>query len=232
MEQMVGCGFYNDWMCICSKIMKMKKIVSILFMLLCVMSVTAAQLTAQQKQDVIGKINKAASGLKSMSCTFTQTKYLSLLSDKMVSEGKMYYKQPNKLRWEYTTPYKYLFIFNGNKVYVGNNSRKDVIDTNTNKVFKEVARIMMSTVTGTALSNSSDFSIDVADGNTQWQVTLVPKKKEMKKMFSKIDLLFNKSNLMISEINIYEKNNDRTNIKLKNIKNNGAVNETLFAIPQ
>ena len=91
---------------------------------------------------------------------------------------------------------------------------------------------MMSTVTGTALSNSSDFSIDVADSNTQWQVTLAPKKKEMKKMFSKIVLSFNKSNLMISEINIYEKNNDRTNIKLKNIKTNGAVNETLFAIPK
>ena len=77
----------------------MKKIVSILFLLLCVVSVTAAPLTAQQKQDVIERINKAASGLKSMSCTFTQTKYLSLLSDKMVSEGKMYYNQPNKLRW-------------------------------------------------------------------------------------------------------------------------------------
>jgi len=229
---MAGRGFYYDRMCLCSKIKKMKKIATIFCMLLCALSVMAAPLTAQQKQDVIGRINKAASGLKSMSCSFTQTKYLSLLSDRMVSEGKMNYKQPNKLRWEYTTPYQYLFIFNGTKVYVGNKSRKDVIDTNTNKVFKEVARIMMSTVTGTALSNSSDFSIYVADGNTLWQITLVPKRKEMKKMFSKIVLLFNKSNLMIAEINIYENNNDRTNIKLKNIKTNGVVNETLFAIPK
>lgn len=229
---MAGRGFYYDRMCLCSKIKKMKKIATIFCMLLCALSVMAAPLTAQQKQDVIGRINKAASGLKSMSCSFTQTKYLSLLSDRVVSEGKMNYKQPNKLRWEYTTPYQYLFIFNGTKVYVGNKSRKDVIDTNTNKVFKEVARIMMSTVTGTALSNSSDFSIDVADGNTLWQITLVPKRKEMKKMFSKIVLLFNKSNLMIAEINIYENNNDRTNIKLKNIKTNGVVNETLFAIPK
>lgn len=229
---MAGRGFYYDRMCLCSKIKKMKKIATIFCMLLCALSVMAAPLTAQKKQDVIGRINKAASGLKSMSCSFTQTKYLSLLSDRMVSKGKMNYKQPNKLRWEYTTPYQYLFIFNGTKVYVGNKSRKDVIDTNTNKVFKEVARIMMSTVTGTALSNSSDFSIDVADGNTLWQITLVPKRKEMKKMFSKIVLLFNKSNLMIAEINIYENNNDRTNIKLKNIKTNGVVNETLFAIPK
>lgn len=209
----------------------MKRTASVFLMLLCVVSAMAAPLTEQQKQNVVGRINKAASGLKSMECSFTQTKYLSLLSDKMVSEGRMYYKQPNKLRWEYTTPYRYLFVFNGTRVYVGNKTRKDVIDTNTNKVFREVARIMMSTVTGTALSNSSDFSIDVADDKALWQVVLVPRKKEMKKMFSKIVLFFNKSNLMISEINIYEKNNDRTNIKLKNIKTDGALNETFFAIP-
>ena len=210
----------------------MKKSVSLLLMLMCVVTAIAAPLTSQQKQDVIERINKAAAGLESMKCGFTQTKSLSLLSEKMVSEGEMYYKQPDRLRWEYTSPYQYLFILNGSKVYVGNKSRKDVIDTNTNKVFKEVARIMMSTVTGTALSNSSDFSIDVADGNTLWQISLLPKKKDMKKMFSKIVLLFAKSDLMVTEINIYEKNNDHTNIRLKNITTNGSVNETLFAIPE
>lgn len=209
----------------------MKKIITILLLsIFC--TVSSMAMTPQQKQDVITRINKAASGLKTMTCSFTQTKYLSLLSDKMVSQGKMYYKQPNKLRWEYTSPYQYLFVFNGSKVYVSNKSRKNVIDTQTNKVFKEVARIMMSTVTGTALSNSSDFSIDVADGKSVWKITLIPKKKEMKKMFSKIELSFIKSSLMITEINIYEKNKDRTNIRLKNISTNGAVNESLFAIPK
>lgn len=211
----------------------MKKIITLLFLLsICAATSLAADMTPQQKQDVISRINKAAAGLKSMNCSFNQTKYLSLLSDKMVSEGKMSYKQSNKLRWEYTSPYQYLFIFNGTKVFVRNKSRKDVIDTQTNKVFKEVARIMMSTVTGTALSNSSDFSIDVTDGKSVWKITLTPKKKEMKKMFSRIELSFNKSNLMIAEINIYEKNNDRTNIQLKNISTNGAINESLFAIPK
>lgn len=211
----------------------MKKITTILFFwLFCTVNSMAGAMTSQQKHDVITRINKAAAGLKSMNCNFTQTKYLSLLNDKMVSEGKMSYKQSNKLRWEYTSPYQYLFIFNGTKVYVGNKSRKDVIDTKTNKVFKEVARIMMSTVTGTALSNSSDFSIDVADGKSVWKVTLTPKKKEMKKMFTKIELSFKKSNLMIAEINIYENNNDRTNIRLKNISTNVTVNESFFAIPK
>lgn len=209
----------------------MKKITYILFLLIACVINSQAALTASQQQEIIEKINASASKMKSMSCSFTQTKHISLLSDKMVSSGKMYYKQPNKLRWEYTTPYNYLFVFNGTKVYVGNKSKKDVIDTNTNKVFKEIARIMMNTVTGKALSNKTDFSISVADNGKTWTVTLIPNKKEMKQMFAKIELIFNKSNIMISEINIYEKNNDRTNIKLSNIVTNGSINESFFAIP-
>lgn len=212
----------------------MNKVISLLLLFLaCVGSMQAASLSASQKSDLITRINKKASSLQTLNCSFVQTKYLSLLSDKMVSNGKMYYKKSSKLRWEYTSPYQYLFIFNGTKVYVGNKNRKDVIDTNSNKIFKEVARIMMSTVTGTALSNSSDFSFDIADGGkSYWQVTLVPKKKDMRKMFTKIILSFKKSDLMIAEINLYESNNDRTNIVLKNISTSTPINESLFAIPK
>ena len=191
----------------------------------------ASALSAKQQEEVIDKINTAVSGMKSMSCSFVQTKYLSLLSDKMVSEGKMYYEQPNRLRWEYMSPYNYLFVFNGTKVYVGNTSKKDVIDTNTNKIFKEIARIMMNTVTGKALSSKTDFTISVSSTQSSWEVSLHPKKKELKQMFTKIELIFDRSKTMISEINIFEKNNDRTNIKLSSISTNVSIKESLFAIP-
>lgn len=192
----------------------------------------AAPLTAAQKQKVIADINAAVSGLKTMSCSFVQTKHLKMLNDKMVSQGKMHYKQADKLRWEYTTPYKYLFIFNGTKVYVGNKSRKDVIDTNSNKIFREVARIMMDTVTGKALTNGAEFTTDVAGNDKQWIITLVPRKKDMKKMFAKIELVFDKKTSMIQEVNLFEKNGDKSNIKMNTVTKNTAINESVFAIPE
>ena len=209
-----------------------RRIIAI-FLLALAMTATAgaAELTDARKQEVIARINSAVSRLHTMSCSFVQTKHLSLLSDKMVSEGRMYYSQPDRLRWEYTSPYKYLFIFNGNKVYVGNDSRKDVIDTNTNKIFKEVARIMMSTVTGTALSNAADFDTEAAEEKGSWMVTLVPRKKEMRRMFAKITMTFSKSASMISELSIYEKNGDRTDIKFKDVLSDAKVDESLFSIP-
>lgn len=207
-------------------------IISLITALLPASAVAATTpLTAAEQRQVIDKINSTASAMKSMTCTFVQTKQLSLLNDNMVSRGHMSYKQPDKLRWEYTSPYSYTFTFNGTKVYVGGKGRKDVIDTTQNKVFKEVARIMMSTVTGKALSNPADFTVSVTATDSAWEVTLVPRKKEMKQMFSKISLTFSKSKMMISEINIFEKNGDRTVIKLNNIVTNGTVKENVFAIP-
>ena len=43
-----------------------------------------------------------AHSLKSMQADFVQTKTMKMLGDKMVSNGKMYYQQSDKLHWEYT----------------------------------------------------------------------------------------------------------------------------------
>lgn len=212
----------------------MKRIIQlVLLAALCWSGLEAATpLTPRQKKEVIARLNKASAGIRTMSCGFTQTKHLSLLSDKMVSEGRMYYRQPDRLRWEYTSPYSYQFVFNGGKAYVGGNKRKDVIDTKSNRLFREIASIMMSTVTGKALSDSGSFTVDVADEKSQWAVTLIPRKKELRNMFRKIVLHFGKEDNIISGITLYEKNNDRTHIRLRGLSTNGKINESMFAIPQ
>ena len=73
------------------------------------------------------KINQAASQLQTLQCDFVQTKHLKMLNDKLVSHGKMYYKKSDKLRWEYTTPYHYIFILNGSRVLLNNEKRNALI---------------------------------------------------------------------------------------------------------
>lgn len=211
---------------------RMRKIIAMLMLSVCYATSIAVELTPRQQEEIVEKINVASRTLTSLDCSFVQTKNLSLLNEQMVSEGKMYYSRHGKLRWEYTSPYKYLFILKGTSVYVGNESRKDIIDTNTNKIFKEVARLMMSTVTGTAIANSTDFKIDVADGDKVWRVTLSPKKRELKAMFSKIEMRFNKSDMVISEITLFEKKGDRTDLRFTSISTNRVIDESVFDISE
>lgn len=204
----------------------MKKIISVFFIIM-IPIVCFSQSTDQQ---IISKINAAASKLMTMQCDFVQVKNVKLLNDKMTSKGKMYYSQPNKLRWEYTSPYTYTFILNGNKVTLEKNKKSNVIDVNQNKMFREIVNIMMNSVVGKCLSDKKSFKTTVKDSSTEWIATLVPQSKELKQMYSKIVLHFNKQQTVIVKVVMFEKNGDTTTISLQNIVKNKSINEKVYSV--
>lgn len=190
-------------------------------------------ITAQQKVNdakVIQQINAVASSLKSIQADFVQTKYLKMLNEKMVSRGKMYYQQSDKLRWEYTTPYTYTFVLNGAKVLIEKGKRNDVINVNQSKVFKEIARVMMNSVVGKCLTNQKDFKTSIVATSSEYVATLYPQQKQMKQMFQKMVLHFNRQKLTVSVVELIEKKGDKTVIELKNVKNNTPINAKVFSI--
>lgn len=200
-------------------------------LLICSMLLLFLVVEAQVSQDaIIAKINAAVSKIETMQCDFVQTKHMKMLNNKMVSTGIMVYKQNDKLRWEYKTPYTYVFILNGTKVYLKKESRNDVIDIKQNKVFKSIAEIMMNSVVGKCLTNNKEFNVSILDENKQWVASLIPQKKELKQMYSKIILYLGKATSIIQKVEMIEKNGDKTIIELKNVKLNKPVNANSFSL--
>lgn len=206
----------------------MKRVLFFLMALcLCLLNLSAQKVNeAKVKQ----QINAVASKMKTMQCDFVQTKYLKMLNDKMVSRGKMFYQQSNKLRWEYTYPYTYTFVLNGSRVLISKGKRNDVINVNQSKFFKEIARIMMNSVVGKCLTDSKDFKVSLTGASAEYVATLYPQQKQMKQMFQKIILHFNKQNSTVSKVELIEKKGDRTIIELKNVKSNAPINAKVFGI--
>ena len=199
----------------------MKRFLILLFTLHC----SLFTLFAQQKE-----IQQAAAAVKTMQCDFVQTKQLKLLSDKMVSRGRMYYQQPNRLRWEYTSPYTYTFLLNDQKVLLKNSRRQDVIDVRQNKLFREIARIMMNSVVGQSLSDDKDFRTTIRTTPSEWVATLEPQRKDLRQMFQQIILHFSRQQKMVTQVELVEKKGDRTVIELKNVKTNAPIAPALFAV--
>ena len=201
----------------------------LILMLLCSTTIGFAQQKINEAQ-LIKQINNVASNLKTMQCDFVQTKQIKLLNDKMISKGKMYYQQSNKLRWEYTSPYAYIFVLNGSKVMINKGNRNDVINVNQSKFFGEIARIMMNSVVGKCLTDTKDFKTSITCNSAEYVATLFPQQKQMKQMFQKIILYFNKKQSTVSKVELVEKKGDVTVIELKNIKTNGTINASVFNI--
>ena len=216
-----------------SSFRKDKKNMRKFFIFLMVLSLGLTSGSAQQRVNeaqVKQQINAMASGMKSMQCDFVQTKYLKMLNDKMVSKGKMYYQQTNKLRWEYTSPYSYAFVLNGNKVLISKGKRNDVINVNQSKMFKEIARIMMNSVVGNCLNDKKDFKVSLVASGSEYVATLYPRQKQMQQMFKSIILHFSKAKSTVSKVELVEKKGDKTIIELKNVKTNAYINGKIFTI--
>lgn len=194
---------------------------------MCVAHVGNAQNIKEQVQK---EINAVTAKMKTMKCDFIQTKHIKILNDKLVSKGQMFYQQSNKLRWEYLTPYEYTFILNGNNVLLKNNKKSSVIDVRQNKVFKEIARIMMNSVVGNCISDSKDFSSSIISESNCWVVTLLPQKKDLKQMFPKIVLYFNHKQEFVTKVILFEKNGDKTIIELINVQVNKGINASVFSV--
>ncbi len=204
----------------------MKK--ALLYISLTIFAALAA--SAQIDTDkAIAEISAAAASVKTMQCDFEQTKSLKMLGDKMVSKGIMLCSQPDKLRWEYVSPYSYTFILNANKVTIVKGERTDVIDVNTNKMFREIARIMMDSVLGKCLTDSKNFKISVTADGDDYLASLVPQKKSMRQMFARIVLRYDRKQAMVTGVELFENNGDTTTIRLYNIKKNKPIDDARFA---
>src|SRR5437868_8656775 len=60
----------------------------------------------------------ASQRVNSIKSDFVQEKNLSMLSEKITSRGKFWFKKDNMVRMEYSEPFQYLMILNKNDIYI------------------------------------------------------------------------------------------------------------------
>ena len=206
----------------------MKRKIFILLMLL--LSVTGGFAQNYTAAQVRQRINATASRMNTMACNFVQTKSMRMVRSKITSRGNMYYSKPNKLRWEYTSPYRYTFILNGQTVWMKNSRGSNQVNVAQSKMFKEITRIMMSSVVGSCVTNSRDFNVTLQGQGNNWKALMTPKRNPMRQMFKTITVYFDVKRAMVVGVKMIEKNGDTTAIVLQNAKLNSPVNEKMFGL--
>ena len=201
----------------------------LVFLSPCLPMMGQTKLTAEQQKQIVEKIDKASSAMKTMQCDFTQTKRMKMLSKDMQSKGVMYFKRPDKLRWQYTSPYDYTFIMNGDKVQIKSMKSTKNIDVQQNKMFRQITNIILSSITGGTLRTSADFTVELWQQDKSYFVKLYPKKKELKQLYQYLEIWFDPALTKVSTVKMMEKTGDMTIVNLLNTKYGVTINEKMFA---
>jgi outer membrane lipoprotein-sorting protein len=101
------------------------------------------------------KFKAESANVLSIQCNFKQEKILSALTEKIVSSGKFWFKRSNKVRIEYTKPFVYLLVMNGDKLLIRDEQKESRVNVKANWLFQQVNRIMIDCMQGTILDSKT-----------------------------------------------------------------------------
>ena len=177
-------------------------------------------------KDQFAAIAKKTETIKS---DFTQEKNLSMLSEKIVSKGKFWFKKDNLLRMEYNKPFEYLMILNKDNMYIKDGQKESRVSTKSNKLFQQINKITVDCVQGTVFSNP-DFVTKVYENKGTYIVEMSPVGKALKEFFKTIDVIINKDDYEVSTIQMNENSGDNTIIHFTNRELNTPIPDAIFAV--
>ena len=186
--------------------------------------------TPEQQKELMQNIAAASKQMKTLQCDFVQKMTISILADEMLLEGKLLFKQDDKLCWEYIKPYRYRFTLNGNKVMIDTENNKDIFDANSNKIFKEISKLIISGINGSGIFEEDKFAARFNVGAQDHQVILTPRQRELRQLFSNVTITFNKADYTVNTVEIKELSGDTTLITMKNKQINKEIDDEIFAI--
>lgn len=196
---------------------------------LCVQAQYSGYKLLTDVNDFKTKFTAASQKTNTIKSDFVQEKELSMLSEKIVSKGRFWFKRENAVRMEYTTPFQYLMIINNGKIYIKDSQKENKISAKSNKLFEQINKIMMDCVNGSALTNP-DFSAKIFEGSNIYLVELTPVNKNLKNLFRNINLFVEKKDYAVSKIEMHESSGDNTTINYINREMNVSLPDALFDI--
>lgn len=170
-----------------------------------------------------------ASSMKSLRSRFTQEKNLQMLSEKIVSRGVFLFHQPDKVRMEYTDPFKYLMVINNDRVTIRDGQKTNSFSARSNKMFTLINRVILDCVRGTVFG-SKDFSSAVYTRTGTFLIVMKPLKKELQNLFESIHVYIDAADGTILQMDLREPSGDNTLIRFDEKEINVAIPDSDFMV--
>ena len=205
-----------------------KLLLSLMFVAFSLMVSAQMQLSENQSNEVIASLIKAVASMQSMQCRFVQEKTSTMLAEPSVAQGTMHYAAPDRMRWEYTTPYAFALVVNGERIVKVTDGKAEVLEGNAGRMYQGMVGLIMGSASGKKLFDTTVFDIVLYDDNGFWRADMTPKRRDMKRMFSQLVFRFDKKTNGISRVEFVEAGGGVTSIRFEEIKLNEKIGEEQF----
>ena len=203
------------------------------FYLILISSVFSMSLSAQEQRmnenEILSfkqSVSIVAKKIKTLSTDFVQYKHLNFLAKDIETSGKMVFKEPNMLQWQYTKPYNYSIIFKNGKILINDAGKKSAMDVGSSKIFGKINKLIIGSVSGD-LFDDKEFSMTFFKTKANTIAKFITKDEGLKKYIKQIELTFD-TDATVTQIKLLESSEDYSRIVLKNKALNVKIEDSVF----
>lgn len=175
------------------------------------------------------KLKDASVSLSTIESDFMQTKYMDLLSEKIVSKGKFYYKKTDKICLHYRQPVDYLIVLNGKKVKIAADGKTNVFDLGKNKMMGQMNVLISACMTGQLNELSGEYRLEFFENDRLYHIVLSPQ-GSAKSYISRIDIYLGKQDFAVQRLRLTESSADYTEYVFSNTRQNTEISDEKFSI--
>ncbi len=92
---------------------------------------------AQDAATIVSNIEKKYASINNLNSRFTQETRIKDLEEKVLSSGKVWFKKPGMMKWQYEEPWKDTIVSDGKKVWYFDSQEKQVTETELQSVWAD-----------------------------------------------------------------------------------------------
>ncbi|MBF0259194.1 MAG: outer membrane lipoprotein chaperone LolA [Desulfamplus sp.] len=185
-------------------------------------AVYAADSSDSEKERILTGIEQRYAG-KEFSASYEQTSILKALEVNETASGRVFFRHPGKMRWEYSEPEVHQIITDGINLWIYKPDEKQVTKGSAAQFFKEGAGGAFLSDISTVRKN---YNITINSSDTSIiEMNLIPKKKNQD--ISSITMTVAKNNYDIKKVVTFNGYGDATELLFSNI-NFTDLDDSLF----
>ena len=194
-------------------------------------SVVAAQ--TPTATEVAERLQRKYDSIRDFSADFTHQHQSGVLGRKVAESGTVLVKKPGKMRWEYKTPEKKLFVSDGSRIYFHDPGSNQVTVSEMPQGDQAASAALFLTGKGNLVR---DFNVSFLQGEGAppgtYALRLDPKKPQGE--YDWLELVVDRDTLLIQRLTAAEKEGGRSTFLFSRFKENVGVGDKsfVFEIPR
>lgn len=180
----------------------------------------------ENPERILKELKQVADKTNSIQAAYTEEKFISVLSNSQITKGNFYYQKEDKMRWEQTIPYEYIILISGETLRIKDNGKEKNI-SQSNQVAVKINAFMMSLIQGEYQDNKQ-LTSKCFESKDKYLIELTPTTKALKKVYSKLNLYFSKTDKRLGVIEFFEEGGDKKIVTFSNQEYNKTLDAKLF----